>query len=155
MTDYYEYCDRCNIRWRVILKLILLYVGWAAFFLSVLILIFGLILERYWSILLFFMLIGAGLVLGSIGHLLTTDYKYVINGSKLIIQKGKGYKKFSIAEQLDIADIVDITDGCSLDAVKYFNGNGEIVTITADDNRVIAICTDKYMLSILERSTEL
>ena len=149
--EKYEYVDQCNIRWKVMLKLLSIYFCWLSFLGGLGLLIIGILFEVYYYIGITLGLWVIGIVAVNISYAVFNHYKCEISERGFEVLKSKGYKKFKQVAFFNFEDIESITLG-EICENKLYNGNGEVFTLRTRDGRSFTLCTDLYMLALLKGS---
>lgn len=144
MIGYYEIMIKDKGVMRAVKQIILL-LGLLLFFIAALLIVFAIIIS---AILLVpaVILIIISLIIGSIAHLLTKDYMYIIHEDELIIKRKLG-GDFKEIKKIKLFDINAIQMAVISEAVKYTPYNHGITLMT--DNKNYSITPDDYMLALI------
>ena len=149
--DRYEYIDKCNIRGKVILKLLSIYFSWLSFLVGLGLLLIGLMFEVYYYLGITAGLWISGVVTVNLAYRFINHYKCLISDGTFILYKSKGYSKFIPITEISVDNIASVCIG-EIGKNKYYNGNGEVFTLRTRDGREYTLCADTYMLALLKGS---
>jgi len=145
----YQYDDKLKKGRKYTIAKIGIYVMWVIFFLSIAIITFGLLLDLYYYIGIFFAINIIGIIIASLTQLNCYDYKTIIDDEKITVYKKKKYGKENLVLSTEIKKIIRIEMDTNENFINFSN-NSDIEIVLVTEKEKVKISVDKYLLTRLE-----